>query len=372
MIATWSAILFGLLLSAQACFASEIGEAPPAVIQIPEHKSVGGSFGRLQPEADSEVTPLEAGQVNLRKGEWLTFCSSRPMTREMVAALKPLAPRLFECRFLGGKLPDDVAKGIADLTELRRLDLSLDANSDGSGFSRIPELPRLVHLQCSLNKEQQRKASKYIGSAPALDSLSLSLDSAVTPEVLDSFSGSRTLKRLSLRAWTRLDDNAMSKIAAIAGLTALNIRECTKVTAVGIKFIAVLKLEELDLRGCDRIGDEGAKVLATMKSLVAIRAQATSMSNDGVKELAKLGALRILDVSDNWEINDEGIKSLAARKLEWLNLSGTEVSDASVATLKAMSSLKWLKVDGTPMSETGIAELKKGLPGTKLNEEVFD
>ena len=56
--------------------------------------------------------------------------------------------------------------------------------------------------------------------------------------------------------------------------------------------------------------------------------------------------------------------------LRWLSLENTAVSDAGLATLKAMSFLKQLRLKGTAASNAGVQELKRVLPNVEISDEA--
>ena len=57
------------------------------------------------------------------------------------------------------------------------------------------------------------------------------------------------------------------------------------------------------------------------------------------------------------------------RKLQFLSLVGTRVTDAGLFELQALAELKALNVARTSVSEAGIAELKRALPRLEVNKQ---
>lgn len=57
---------------------------------------------------------------------------------------------------------------------------------------------------------------------------------------------------------------------------------------------------------------------------------------------------------------------LGVPKLEWLDLSDTQVSDRSVATLKHLRALRTLNLRNTKVTPQGVDELRRALPACRI------
>ena len=53
-------------------------------------------------------------------------------------------------------------------------------------------------------------------------------------------------------------------------------------------------------------------------------------------------------------------------KLEYLNLSYTEVTDAGLVHLEGLTKLSWLWLQGTKVSEDAVKKLQQALPGCNI------
>jgi hypothetical protein len=51
------------------------------------------------------------------------------------------------------------------------------------------------------------------------------------------------------------------------------------------------------------------------------------------------------------------------RKLQFLDLSNTTVTDRGLAHLKELNKLGWLQLGNTRVTDAGLIDLKKALPG---------
>jgi hypothetical protein len=50
------------------------------------------------------------------------------------------------------------------------------------------------------------------------------------------------------------------------------------------------------------------------------------------------------------------------KKLTWLQLGSTQVTEAGLKELKELKNLSWLYLGGTPVTDAGLKELKEALP----------
>lgn len=129
-------------------------------------------------------------------------------------------------------------------------------------------------------------------------------------------------------------------------------------------------LETVDLYGT-KAGDIGLAKLATSQSVKAVFAGMTQITDEGVASLCSLENLRALsadadnpayrDGKSSPQISDDAINSLAkCHKLEYLDLSGSRLSDAGLARLaSALPSLRVLGVEYSKVTENGLAALRK-------------
>lgn len=91
------------------------------------------------------------------------------------------------------------------------------------------------------------------------------------------------------------------------------------------------------------------------------------ISDKGLEQVARLPCLRVLNVSQNPRITQQGLHHLARQRhgtLEVLNLSHTQVdARAALGTLKQLRSLKVLAVNGCRgVDEEVVRELHSSLP----------
>jgi hypothetical protein len=109
-------------------------------------------------------------------------------------------------------------------------------------------------------------------------------------------------------------------------------------------------------------------------SVVAVRWHVPDVFHDpevplSEATLASLGALTHLEflVLMRTSLDDAGLAKLAhLRRLKWLALNKTHVTDAGLNHLKGMSDLRWLSLHSTKVTDTGKKDLLKALPGLEF------
>ncbi len=91
-----------------------------------------------------------------------------------------------------------------------------------------------------------------------------------------------------------------------------------------------------------------------------------SISDIDLECLRDLEGLQYLDLSGT-EITDEGMKNLKGlHQLQFLSLDGAQITDVSLEYLKRLKQLKNLNVANTRITSEGLEELKNALPKAKI------
>lgn len=127
-----------------------------------------------------------------------------------------------------------------------------------------------------------------------------------------------------------------------------------------------LEFTAVSLRG--NLDDETfLKLSPIAEALTSVKLGSTSLTEGTiVAELPKMKNLRKLDLSQN-KIGDPALDAVATLEgLEWLNLYGTEVTDAGLMKLKGLGSLEKLFLWQSKATPEGAEELKKELPGLEV------
>ena len=118
------------------------------------------------------------------------------------------------------------------------------------------------------------------------------------------------------------------------------------------------ELESLDLSG-NEISDDGIQNLVLLKRLRYLSLERTAISDSSASVLGNLPGLEELDVTST-AVTDDWVKKVsAAPNLIAFWLGGTRVSDLSVPSLLKMRALKQLDVRKSKITETGRKNLQQ-------------
>jgi hypothetical protein len=96
---------------------------------------------------------------------------------------------------------------------------------------------------------------------------------------------------------------------------------------------------------------------------------ATEVTNAGLKELAALTSLEAL-ILNKTQVTDAGLQGLAELKnLQGLSLRDTEVTDMGLKQLAKLKKLKLLDVRKTAVTDMGVNTIEAALPGLEVHHE---
>ncbi len=115
-------------------------------------------------------------------------------------------------------------------------------------------------------------------------------------------------------------------------------------------------------------GDAGLDALAPVaENIVALDLARTQVSDAGLAKVAAMTQLKELRL-DNTGISDAGLDHLAGlSQLEYLNLYGSKVTDGGIQKLAGLKSLKALYVWQTGVTKAGVAQLRGKAPQLYVN-----
>lgn len=112
-----------------------------------------------------------------------------------------------------------------------------------------------------------------------------------------------------------------------------------------------------------RIGDEELAAVASISQLTFLEMSRSSVTDTGMKHIEKLAALKHLSLPGNRKLTGKTLDYVGKlRALETLDLSATNVDDASLAHLYELRKLIGLAVENTKVTRTGVEGLKTKLP----------
>ncbi|MHB0924797.1 MAG: leucine-rich repeat domain-containing protein [Bellilinea sp.] len=128
---------------------------------------------------------------------------------------------------------------------------------------------------------------------PAADEINLrakNIDDEDLYTLVKAVSGLASLTSLNLSENRKITDLGLSRLAALPGLTRLNLSSCS-ISNQGLAHLTALKnLEHLDISYCNRITDEGLRFLKSLNRLAFLDIQrCVKTSHAGVKKIERRG-----------------------------------------------------------------------------------
>lgn len=190
-----------------------------------------------------------------------------------------------------------------------------------------------------------------------LEELTLAATS-VTDDGLKHLAG---LKNLRILAFTETltetpIDEGLQYLEGLESLEELDLSE-TIVTDESLKYLARLgRLRVLNLTFTD-VTDAGLQHLNALDALEELDLMGTAVTGDTFKYLAKLKSLRSLRLAFT-PVSDTGLKQLGGlQRLEYLDLMGTKVTDDGLEYLVGLGRLRFLRLVDTPITDAGLKHL---------------
>jgi hypothetical protein len=246
-------------------------------------------------------------------------------------------PRLREVSFVETNLNDADIDALKDLEHLRIVMFYRSSRLGDSAVGLLRKCRRIVNLNLA-GTSITDEALTMIGEMTSLESLTLA-DTGVTNEGLKQLTGLRRLFWLDLSR-TKVTDSGMREVGKLRTLTSLWLAN-TSVGDDGLKHLADLKLHNILLTGT-RVTDAGMPYVANWTDQTDVNVSGTGVTNEGIRTLVSLP------------------------KIERLAVMNTSVDDRCVPYLKSCRSLRFLQLQGTEVSEAAAEELKEALGTQKV------
>ncbi len=119
-----------------------------------------------------------------------------------------------------------------------------------------------------------------------------------------------------------------------------------------------------------KTGDDQVKLVSGVANIAELNLAGTTITDAGLASLSGLTNLTRLHL-ERTALTGSGLASLKGlSQLEYLNLYGTKVDDAALAHLEGLTSLKRLYLWQTNVTDAGVDSLKKAIPGIYVNRGI--
>jgi hypothetical protein len=167
------------------------------------------------------------------------------------------------------------------------------------------------------------------------------------------------LRRLELTE-TDIDDAALSNLSKLTNLEYLSLSS-TLVKGNSLEHLNSNHLKNLHL-GSLNLSAKAFRTISNFKELRWLSLGRSRVLNEGLAEVARLPMLEVLDIAENIDINDAGIKKLIAlKRLRRLDVANTAVTPSGILALKGLD-LKWIKLSSQYKNESTNRKLQKAFP----------
>ena len=305
-------------------------------------------FLLLDTSLGDEIFPLLAPA----KGLEMIIIDSRKVTG---AGLEKLTTeRLRRLVLSGTGAVDEAFKDIRKFPGLQEIELD-GSNVTCGVFKHLESLKQLKTLSLA-GTQVTDTGFAAIGKLTSLESLDLKR-TRIHGQSLRYLESLKRLKTLDLGN-TQLDDSDLSQFGKLTQLESLSL-ESTPITGAGFGQLKGLdKLTTLNLNKT-RVGDSALRQLGKLTRLQRLELSSTRVSDGGLTHiLASANQLKYLDVFGT-NITDASLASLQNKQgLQALFLGGTQTSDVGLSALQKLNNLQELDLEGTQITDAGLQNLK--------------
>ncbi|GAB4155468.1 MAG: hypothetical protein Tsb009_32270 [Planctomycetaceae bacterium] len=276
---------------------------------------------------------------------------------------------------------DDSLKAVSRITSLEHLDLDSTGITD-VGLKSLQTLKNLTSLQLSSttitdkgleslatlkNLEELKLYNAQISDAgiaklkplQKMRSIDLGYCKKITDTAIKTVASFPKLERLDLRS-TNVGDPAMESLKNAKNLTDLNLSYCRRITPKGLSKLAGLKkLQTLGLQ----YTNASTLTMTHLSGLTELR----DLNLRSCKSITSISPLRTLKNLESLNLGYLPITALAVqnmKKLKYLSLYGTAISDAGITNVLGLKNLKHLDLQRTRLTANGFSRVRTALRGT--------
>ncbi|MCA9153169.1 MAG: hypothetical protein KDA38_00215 [Planctomycetales bacterium] len=269
------------------------------------------------------------------------------------------APNLRDLLIHSLSLDDDCLREIAELPQLKSIDLSSPWFSESAVRAFTARMTPRARVQFTHAAGQWNGRLNQVLCRP-------------------DFLGDVAMKHLQadermqvLRFHGLTNGEQLEKLAGLSNLRSLDVQQAWLHRGDWSALGEMKQLRHLDLAG-SRLGDDAIVGLADFEQLVQLNLSGTQIGNRGLEAISRIESLEELlmyryHYSDGgpW-INDEGIRHLAAMpRLRKLHMVAVQITDASAESLVQIASLEDLDLRETSLTDAGLKTLAKH-PGLRI------
>jgi internalin A len=254
--------------------------------------------------------------------------------------------------FVDFQVPEGLLDRLGSLPNLRKLSLA------GRSFDDISarRLYRLTELEW-LNLEGSVINDVDLEQLQELRSLKVVClrDTSVTDKGMHRLSRLEDLQAIDLNG-TSIGNQGLETLSQLKQLREILLNG-TKVTNDGLRSLRNNgNLQQLRLNDTN-VSDCGLEWLSGLERLDTLWLAGTRITDDGLQQFWKLQELRILHLN-NTGIKGDGLRWIPLRNLQYLDLSGTQITNENMAHLETASQLTNLVIDRTNVGDSCLPHLK--------------
>ena len=265
--------------------------------------------------------------------------------------------------YAGGKANDEFLEKLKTLPKLRELDIEETKFITPRGLTNLGQLPALERLSLYHVNEGESglgdAALRNVSQIRTLRNLSIS-ESGVTDDGMRALAGMTQLAGLSLGG-NSLTDTGLKYLTGLTNLLELDLSQTMwvhshmEITDDGLTNLSNLtKLRSLWIGGLGNVTDVGLKHLSRLTELRNFAFAGSAVTTENIS----FSHLQSLDLSGS-QVTDATLDHLGQfHDLQKLGLRYTSVTEAGMKRIAGLKELRQLDLDSDVITDAGIAQLR--------------
>jgi Leucine-rich repeat (LRR) protein len=248
------------------------------------------------------------------------------------------------------KVTDAGLKVLEGLSQLRRVQLVHQPFTD-AGIAHLAGLKNLEELWLDLNDKLGDGALAVAGGLPKLRVLRF-YQAPLTDAGIARLAGLTELEELQL-GHAHIGDDALKTIGTFRKLQTLDL-QYTRVTDAGLLHLKGLPLHWLCVKNT---AVSNLTALGDLPDMTFLTADSSRLGDDSMPLISRMKKLQYLYISGT-QVTDAGFAKLAGLpELIGIHIDDLPLSDASVDTLLSFNKLADIQMNGTRISPAGLSRL---------------